>query len=132
MISIAPENHLYHLSYDLIGPYEDEKSRNDAHKKLKEDLVWEILIALKGKTKNIYSPVASTIIFESCENYDYWNDKISKMKNAVYFSLSEVAKIDIFYPNRLLNNNFRKEFVDNQFSIQQELLKRNRIPSSRF
>lgn len=135
MLKIAPNNYLYHLSYDLLSSEGDESKRNNENLLLKRDIVWEIIVA-SGIGHYLSSPVASTIVFESPKDLKFWSEMISNFADRMYFVLSEVKEIKegmaiLISPNTTLDDRFQNDVVNFEGDSYNRI-KRTRIPSSRF
>lgn len=119
-ISTPAANTIYCLSYDIISKTTDKDEKAKEHSQLKSDLVWEIFVTLKSGL--IRSQVSSTIIFESTESFDYWEDILSYFKDRMNFVFTVVnpyanvngLKYYQFVINEVedLNSNFHSKIVE--------------------
>lgn len=132
------ENFLYHLSYDIISKTNDDNQKTQEHIDLKKDLVWEILITCSKGIIDSY--VSSTIIFESSQDINYWDNILTHFNNRIHYVLTIVKS---YYTNDTnnyfqirvnevpnLNLNFQRDIVNFE-TDSFERVGRNRIPVSR-
>lgn len=140
MITIPKENHLYHLSYDLKELKGNEEEQNNRHLQLKKDIVWEILI--HKSTHYIESPVASTIIFDSPLDFDFWKDLMHNFADSIFYVLSEVSVYSedatknemsqVVHPNGKLESNFKTYVMDTVMDEQKRITNSGRKVTSKF
>ncbi len=140
MNKVKVSNYLFHLSYDLKNPSEVKDELYRSHTDIKKDIVWEILINCSNGI--LYSPVESTIIFESSKDFNFWTNKLHNLVDKIYFVLSQVAifsknfkeneMYQFIHPNSNLEGNFKTNIVDIVKSEQARIIKSGRKPKSKF